>query len=68
MCPKGQLTAWLSSGAEASVCAVGLLGASSTFLRLGEADLKEIGKCKGEVAGGENTQTVFAEESKGSSW
>lgn len=47
---------------------VGLLGASSTFLRLGCTDLKEIGRHKGEVAGGEHAQVGVAEESKGHSW
>lgn len=59
VCPRGQLKAWLSSRAEASMFAVGLLGASNTFLRAGEADLKEIGRCKGGFAGGENADRFY---------
>lgn len=52
----------------ASMFAVRLLGAFSTFLRLGWAGSKEVERRTREAARGESTQRGFAEESKGCSW
>lgn len=66
-CQRGQLKAW-PSGTGASMFAVRLLGAVSTFLRLGWAGSKEVERRTREAAGGESTQRGFAKESKGCSW
>lgn len=54
-CLRGQLKSW-PSRAKASVFAVRLLGAFSTFLRQGRADLKEVGSSSREEARGQNTE------------
>ena len=66
-CLRGQGKSW-PSRARASVFAVRLLGAFSTFLRQGQADLKEVGGSSREEARGQDTQRGLAEESKGCSW
>lgn len=66
-CPRGQLKSW-PSGARASVITVRLLGASSTFLRQGQVDLKAVGSSSREEARGQNTQRGLAEESEGCLW
>lgn len=47
---------------------VRLLGASSTFLRQGQVDLKAVGSSSREEARGQNTQRGLAEESEGCLW